>query len=136
MAECSFLNYSVLVLVAQLCLTLCNPMDCSLLGSSVHGILQVRILEWLAIPFSMASSQPSDRTQVSSIAGRFFTNKPSQKPLISSRNLLYNNVPVINRTPGSGSISHSVMSDSVRPGTVACQAPLSMEFSRQEYWSG
>ena len=42
----------VLVLVAQLCPTLCNPMDFGLPGSSVHGILQARILEWIAIPFS------------------------------------------------------------------------------------
>ena len=40
------------VLVAQLCLTLCDPMDCNLMGSSVHGILQARILEWITIPFS------------------------------------------------------------------------------------
>ena len=40
------------VIVAQPCLTLCHPMDCSRLGSSVHGILQARILEWVAIPFS------------------------------------------------------------------------------------
>ena len=45
------------VLVAQLCPTLCNPMDCSLLGSSVYGISQARILEWVAIPFSRGSSQ-------------------------------------------------------------------------------
>ena len=42
----------------QLCLTLCDPMDCRLPGSSVHGILQARILEWVAIPFSRGSSQP------------------------------------------------------------------------------
>ena len=59
--------------VAQLCLTLCDPMDCSPLGYSVHGIIQARILEWVAIPFSRRSSQPRDRTQVSCIAGRFFT---------------------------------------------------------------
>ena len=46
----------VKVLVAQLCPTLCNPMDCSLPGSSVHGILQARILGWVAIPFSRGSS--------------------------------------------------------------------------------
>ena len=61
------------VLIAQLCLTLCDPMDCSLLGSSVHGILQARILEWVAIPFSRGSSQPRDWAQVSCFAGRFFT---------------------------------------------------------------
>ena len=63
----------VKVLVAQSCLFLCNPMDCSLPGSSVHGILQVRILEWVAIPFSRGSSQPRDWTWISYIAGRFFT---------------------------------------------------------------
>ena len=61
------------VKVAQPCLTLCEPMDCSLPGSSVHGILQVRLLEWVASPFSRESSQPKDRTQVSHIAGRFST---------------------------------------------------------------
>jgi len=63
----------VKVLVAQLCPTLCNPMDCSPSGSSVHGILQARILEWVAIPFSRGSSRPRDQTQVFHTAGRFFT---------------------------------------------------------------
>ena len=53
------------------CLTLCVPMDCSPPGSSVHGILQARILEWVAIPFSRGSSWPRDRTWVLCIAGRF-----------------------------------------------------------------
>ena len=64
----------VKVLVAQLCLTFCDPMDYSLPGSSVQGILQARILEWVAFPFSRVSSQPRDRTQVSCIVGRFFTS--------------------------------------------------------------
>ena len=51
--------------VAQLCLILCNPMDCSLPGFSVHGILQARILEWVTISFSRGSSRPRDQTQVS-----------------------------------------------------------------------
>ena len=58
----------VKVLVIQSGLTLCDPMVCSLPGSSVHGILQARILESVAIPFSRGSSQRRDR-----IAGRFFT---------------------------------------------------------------
>ena len=58
--------------VAQSCPTLCHPMDCSPPGSSVHGILQARVLEWVAISFSRGSSQPRDWTQVSSIAGRCF----------------------------------------------------------------
>ena len=62
----------VKVLVAQSCLTLCDPMDCRP-GSSAHGILQARILEWVVIPFSRGSSQPRDQTQVFHTAGRFFT---------------------------------------------------------------
>ena len=62
----------VKVLVAQLCLTLCDTMDCSPPGSSVHGILQARILEWVAIPFSRGSSWLRDWTWISYIAGRFF----------------------------------------------------------------
>ena len=46
--------------VAQLCPTLCGPMDCSLPGSSIHGIFQARVLEWVAISFSGGSSQPRD----------------------------------------------------------------------------
>ena len=69
------------MLVAQSCLILCNPMDCSPPGSSVHGILQARILEWVAMPFSRQSCQPRNRTWVSYIAGRFFTiyEPPVQK---------------------------------------------------------
>ena len=61
------------VLVAQLCLTLCNPMDYSPPDSSVHGILHARILELVAISLSRGSSRPKDQTQVSCIAGRFYT---------------------------------------------------------------
>ena len=59
------------VKVTQLCLTLCDPMDCK-----VHGILQPRILEWVAFPFSRVSSQPRDRTQVSHIAGGSHKGSP------------------------------------------------------------
>ena len=51
--------------VAQLCPTLCNPMDCGLPGSSLHGILQIRVLERVSIPSSRGSSQPRDQTPVS-----------------------------------------------------------------------
>ena len=60
-------------LVVESCLTLLQPMDCSLPGFSVHGIFQARILEWIAISFSRGSSQPRDRTWVFCIAGRIFT---------------------------------------------------------------
>ena len=62
------------VKVAQSCPTLCDPLDCI-----VHGILQARILEWLAVLFSRASSQPRDQTQVSHIAGGFFTSWASRE---------------------------------------------------------
>ena len=70
---CVCARMCVCVLVAQLCLTLCDPMDCSPPGSFVHGIFQARILEWVAISFSRGSSQPRDRTWVSQTAGRYFT---------------------------------------------------------------
>ena len=59
----------VKVKVTLSCPTLCNPID-----STVHGILQARILEWVAYPFSRGSSQPRDWTQVSCLVGGFFTN--------------------------------------------------------------
>ena len=61
------------VLVTQSCLTLCNPMDCSPPGSSVHGILQAGILEWVAISSSRGSSQPRDQTQTFCTADKCFT---------------------------------------------------------------
>ena len=60
--------------------TLYNPMD-----YTVHGILQARILEWVAFPFSRGSSQPRDRTQVFHIAGRFFTNWATREVHLSSK---------------------------------------------------
>ena len=60
--------------VAQSSLTLCDPMDCSLPGSSIHGIIQARELEWVAIAFFRGSSRPRDRTWVSHIVDRHFTN--------------------------------------------------------------
>ena len=67
------LSVCVCVLVAQLCLTLCSPMDCSLSGSSVHGILQARTLKWVAISHFRGSSWPRDQTCVSCFVGGFFT---------------------------------------------------------------
>ena len=62
-----------LVSITQSCPTLCNPMNCSLPGSSLHGILQARVLEWVAISFSRGSSWLRDQTQVSRTTGRLFT---------------------------------------------------------------
>ena len=83
--------------VAQSCLTLCHPMDCSLPGSSVHGIFQARILEWLAISFSRESSWPRDRTWVSRIAGRRFNlwatrEAPREPQKLQDTKLIYRNL--------------------------------------------
>jgi len=59
--------------VTQPCPTLCDPLDCSLPGSSVHGIFQAIVLEWIAISFSRGSSQPKAQTRVSRIVDRRFT---------------------------------------------------------------
>ena len=67
--------------VAQSCPTLCNPKDYSPPGSSVHGVSQARILEWVTIFFSRESSQSRGQTHDSCIAGRFFTTEPSGKPV-------------------------------------------------------
>ena len=69
------------VLITQSCPALCDPMDCSPPGSSVGGILQARILEWVAISFSRGSSQPRARTWVSCIAGRLFMVSATGKAL-------------------------------------------------------
>ena len=66
-------SHRVCVLVTRSCLTFCDLMDCSPPDSSVRGILQARILEWVAISFSRGSSQPRDWTRVSHVASRFFT---------------------------------------------------------------
>ena len=67
--------WSVKVKVTQLCPTLCDLMD-----YTVHGILQARILEWVPCPFSRGFSQPRDQTQVTRIAGGFFTSWATGKP--------------------------------------------------------
>ena len=71
--------------VAQLCLTLCDPVDCSPPGPSVHGILQARILEWVALSSSRGSSWPRNPTQVSHIAGRFFIIWATREDLMVER---------------------------------------------------
>ena len=74
--KCKIHLYAVLCLVARLCLTLCDPMDCSLQAPLSMGILQARILEWVAMPsLPLKSSHPCDRTHISCIVGR-----PSELP--------------------------------------------------------
>jgi len=108
----------------QLCPTLCYPMDCSLPSSSVHGILQARILEWVAVPSSRGSSWPRDRTWISHV-------------YCIGRRVLYQECHL-----GSPCISLKVKSKwkwkSLSHVWLFATAwtVQSMEFSRPEYWSG
>ena len=79
--------------VTQSCPTLCDPMDCSPPGSSVHGILQARILEWVAISFSRGSSRPRDWTQVSRIVGRCFNLWATREALLTQKGGNFHLVP-------------------------------------------
>ena len=85
-----FSLWKVKVLVTQSCLTLGDPLNCSPPGSSVHGILQARILEWVAIPFSMVSSQSRDWTWASHIAGRFWATREALNFIIWVLNHIVN----------------------------------------------
>ena len=125
-------------------------MDCSLPGSSVHGIFQARIQEWVAISFSRKSSQPRNQACISCIAGRLFTTEQPGKPF-------WSHVVACNLTTSSSRLGKiislipsvrylvglmlcaqllSCVSLFVTSWTIACQGPLSMGCSRQEYWSG
>ena len=88
----SFLLLSILCMCGQLlqsCLTLCDPLYCSLPGSSVPGISQARILEWSAMPSSRGSSQPRDQTRVSCLASRFFTHWATWEDSLSITPFIY-----------------------------------------------
>ena len=150
--------------VAQSCPTLCNPMDCSLPGFSVHGIFQARVLEWVAMSFSRGSSQPRDWTRVSRIVGRRFTlwymvaaaaakslqscrtlwdprdGSPPGSPvpgILQARTLEWVAIAFSNAWKWKVQVkSLSRVWPSATPWTAAFQAPLSMGFSRQEYWNG
>ena len=112
----------------QSCPILCDSRDCSLPGSSIHGILQTRILEWVAISYSRGSSQSWGRNHVSWIS-------------CIGRQILYHychlGSPILRVFSIVTSLHTYAQSFQlfVIPWTVAHQAPLSREFSRQEYWS-
>ena len=89
MCEC----VSVHVPITQSHPPLCDIMDCSLPGSSVHGISQARILEQIAISFSRGSSRPRDWTSAPALAGRLFTTEPPEKPHIIEDKLLSLSTP-------------------------------------------
>ena len=119
----------------QSCPTLCDPIDGSPPGSPVPGILQARILEWVAIPFSRGSSQPRNQTQVSSIPGGFFSHIGHFRVL--SRISCATHQVLVGYLFYVLLLSHfSRVRSCATPQTAAHQAPPSLGFSRQEHWSG
>ena len=108
---------------------------------TVHGILQARILEWVASPFSKGSSQPRDGTQVSHTAGRFFTSWARwilyQLSYQGSPRIIEETLKILMQddSPGDSGEKFSHVRLFVTPWTVARQASLSMGFPREEYWS-
>ena len=137
--------------VAESCLTLCGPMD-----YTVHGILQARILGWVAFPFSRGSSWPRNQTGVScnwaireAWSFRLYTTpylkdwvRGSVLPVLTPLWVLSHRILVVGclvRTPCMRFMRVKLLSQVqlwMIPWTVACQAPLSMGYSSQEYWSG
>ena len=97
----------------QFCPTLCYPMDCSLSGSSVHGIFQARLLEWIVISLSRGSSQPRNWTQVSHTAGRLFTVWATRQAHLIICWWTLRLLPCLGYC--SVQFSHSVVSDSLWP---------------------
>ena len=103
--------------LTQLCLSLHDPMDCGLPGSSVHGIFQARILEWAAIPFSRDLPSPGNEPRSPALKADPLPSEPPRKP---SKKWKFLSCVRLFETPC----------------TVRHQAPLSMEFPREEHWSG
>ena len=91
---------------------LCSSMDCSLPGTSVHGILQVRRLEWVAMYFPRGSSWPTDRTCLSCSAGGFSTTEPPGKP-----------IPIISVQFGCSVVSNSLQPHGLQHARAPCPSP-------------
>ena len=120
------------MLVAQLCPVLHGPIGSSPTDSSVHGILQAKIMEWVAILFSRGSSQPRDQTQVSCISGRFFSIWVIRENYLGNSNLgilrycLWDRIAELDRVVVQ---SLSGVWFFVTPWTAACQPSLSFTIS-------
>ena len=114
---------------AQSCPDLCDLTGCSPPGSSVHGILQARVLEWVAMPFSRGAPQPRHRTWVSCFAGRLFANWTTREAQCCSskgRNLIPKSAVLINIESYSPSCLNALFSATRRSFSISsyCQVPL------------
>ena len=113
---------NVKVLVTQLCPTLCDLMDCSPPSISVHGILLARILEWLAIPFSRESSQPTMKSRSPAMQADSLPSEPPRKPHISLNNT-FNAVSLSFLGEGNGSpLQYSCLENSTDRGAWRAKA--------------
>ena len=95
--------------VTQLCQTLCDPMDCSLPSSSIHGIFQARVLEWVAISFSRVSFRPRDQTEVSHIVSKMLYHLSHQGNPTGRRQVSWSTIPNFLR------IFHSLLEKAEEP---------------------
>ena len=138
---------NILVLAAQSSPTLCNPMDCSQPGSSVHGILQARVLEWVAIPFSRGSSQPRDWTRLGLLNCRHILyclnhqGSPTLKPFPRSLFFLLPLSPLITLLPtheaqlSSGYIHLTTPILHIHQIQKTLRSPNSWECWQKQTWS-
>ena len=143
MCVCVYVCVCVHAESLQSCPTLCDPTDCSPSGSSVHGILQASILEWVAMPSSTGSSAPRDQTHVSCgccMAGGLFTAEPPGETQWKAGNAIERLGREIQETIKCrlllllSRFSHVRLCVTLQ--MEAHQAPSSLGFSRQEHWSG
>ena len=130
----------------QLCPTLCDPMDCSLSGSPVHGIFQAWILEWVAISFSRGSSQPRDRTGISYVSYIQFSSVQFSHSVVSDslqpHGLEHARPPCPSPTPRAYSNScpssrwcHLTISSSVVPFSHLQSFPASGSFPMSQFFT-
>ena len=118
--------------VTQLCPTLCDPVDCSLPGFSVHGILQARILEWVTISFSRGSSRPRDRTRSLALEADTLTSEPPGKPLCfedTGKDPVLVCLPDIKGFPGSSDGKESAYNAGDRVRSLGREDPLEKEMA-------
>ena len=127
------------MLVAQLCPTLWDPMDYSPPGSSVHEIFHTKTLEWVVISFSRGSSQPRDQTQVSCIAGRFFTSwatREAQEYLSVASSFSSGSFRLRNWTRVSCIAGDSLIAEPLgKPKNTGLSYPFSRETSQSRNWT-
>ena len=106
-----------------------DPVDCNLLGFSIRGILQARILEWVAISFSRGSSRPRDQTQVSHIAGRRFNLRATREALAEASRFKKVKKTIAQKKQGSQDLNSELLNPNCMSAPLSQAIPLSSQFS-------